>query len=352
MKAYPLVLERQLKDRLWGGGRLASFLKLPQPYPERIAESWQVYASNRVLNGPCAGMTLAQVSASWGERLLGSLSPLRYGLDFPLLAKFIDSEQDLSIQVHPDDAYAHRVEAGSGFHGKNEAWYILDAGPGAEIVYHLARPVTREQFQAAVGEGALLPLLHRQPVRAGEVVFVPAGILHSIGAGVTLFEIQQKSDLTYRVYDYGRLGADGKPRPLHLDKALDVIAFDRQPPSLAGPLELDPSGEKLLLVACRHFAMERWRPGTRLTDQTRPSSLEIMTLTAGSLELSWRGGSLERQAGESVVLPASLGDYEIVPRPGLELLRCYVPDLDRVLKPALFQSGHRPEALAGVVFDH
>ena len=120
MALHPLLLERHLDDRIWGGNRLASFLGLSPPYPERIAESWQVYDANRVINGPLAGQTLAQVAARYGDKLLGTLSPPRYGADLSLLVKFIDAQQDLSIQVHPDDDYAHQFEAQSGFHGKSE----------------------------------------------------------------------------------------------------------------------------------------------------------------------------------------------------------------------------------------
>ena len=138
MKLYPLHLQRHLDDRLWGGDRLVRFLDLTPPYPERIAESWQVYDDNLILNGPLAGQTLAEVTREYRDRLVGSLSIPRYGADFPLLAKFIDARQDLSIQVHPDDDYAHSVEAATGFHGKSEAWYILEADPGASLYYHLA----------------------------------------------------------------------------------------------------------------------------------------------------------------------------------------------------------------------
>ncbi len=345
MRLYPLLLERHLDSRVWGGQRLAPFLGLPQPHPERIAESWQVFDTNRILNGPLEGMTLAQAAHQAADRLVGTLSPPRYGADFPLLAKFIDARQDLSIQVHPDDGYAHRVEAHTGFHGKNEAWYILDAEPGADLFYHLAQPVTRGQFEAAVQGNTLLPLLNRQPVAAGDVIFVPAGTLHTINAGILLFEIQQKSDLTYRVYDYGR------PRPLHLEKALDVIAFDRPPPSPVRPLGLAPDGSQTLLVACRHFAMERWQLNTPIATGTRSTSLEILTLTAGAGELHWDESVLPLRAGESVVLPASLGPYRLAPRDQLALLRCYVPDLEPDILARLRRLGYSQAQIANVVRD-
>ena len=351
MKPYPLLLERHLDGRVWGGQKLAPFLGLPRPYPERIAESWQVFDANKVLNGPLAGMTLAQVTEQLAEKLVGSLPFGMRGADFPLLAKFIDAQQDLSIQVHPNDEYAHRVEVHTGFYGKNEAWVILEAEPGAELFYHLARPVTRAEFAAAVQTGALAltSLLNRRPVKAGDVIFVPAGTLHTINAGVTLFEIQQKSDLTYRVYDYGRLGNDGRPRPLHLEKALDVIAFNRPPPPPLRPLPLTPGGEQTLLLAGRHFALERWQLSYSMAAATRPTSLDILTLVAGQGTLSWDGGELPLKTGESVVLPAVLGAYQMVPRPALTLLRCYVPDLERDVKKRLREQGYSETQIAQVV---
>ncbi len=345
MDLYPLLLERHLDNRVWGGQKLAFFLDLPPPHPERIAESWQVFDANRVLNGALAGAALAQVARDYGEGLVGTLSPPRYGSDFPLLAKFIDAQKDLSIQVHPDDAYAHRVEAHTGYHGKNEAWYILDAEPGADLCYHLARPVSRDEFAEAVRTDALLPLLNRRPVRAGDVVFVPAGTLHTINAGIMLFEIQQKSDLTYRVYDYGR------PRPLHLEKALDVIAFDRPPPTPVRPLPLTRDGARTLLMACRYFAMERWQLASTLRTTTRPSSLEILTLIAGRGNLSWEQGDIALQTGESVVLPAALGGYAITPDDQLTMLRCYVPDLEQEIIAPLRQQGYSEEQIGGAVFE-
>ena len=345
MEYYPLLLERHLDGRIWGGKKLASFLNLPEPHPERIAESWQVFDTNRVLNGRLAGMTLAQVTAQQGAGLVGTLSLPRYGADFPLLAKFIDAAQDLSVQVHPDDTYAHKVESETGFHGKNEAWYILDARPGADIFYHLARPVTRAEFAAAVAAGEVTALLNRRPVHPGDVIFVPAGTLHTINAGITLFEIQQKSDLTYRVYDYGR------GRPLHLDKALDVIAFHKPPPPLVKPLALDAAGCRMLLLATPHFALERWQLDQPAPGETRPTSLEIITAIAGRGGLSWDGGDLALSQGTSVVLPAALGSTTIHPQGALTLLRCTIPHLERDLREPLRRLGHSPAQINRVIVD-
>ncbi|HEY53016.1 MAG TPA: mannose-6-phosphate isomerase [Caldilineae bacterium] len=334
MTLYPLRLQRKLDYRLWGGQRLARWLDLPEPLPTDLAESWQVYESNQVLNGPLSGRTLAEVTRAYGADLVGTLSIPRYGLDFPLLAKFLDANAKLSIQVHPDDAYAHSVEAHTGFHGKTEAWYILHAEPGAQLVYGLKQTTARDSFKQAVADGALEELLNYVDVEAGDVVFVPAGTLHAINEGILLFEIQQKSDLTYRIYDYNRRDARGNLRELHLDKALDVLHFGPPTQEKTPPLSLAPGRD--LLVACPYFALERHRYVESRPFRTRPTSFEIWTLVESRATVA--GEKLK--AGDSLVLPASLGDYDIDPDPDCTLLRCYVPDLATDLLEPLRELGY------------
>ena len=317
----PLILERRLDSRIWGGDRLGRWLGLADP-PPRLAESWQVYEHNRIVGGPYAGQTLAQVVAHHGPALVGSRSFERYGADFPLLAKFIDAADKLSVQVHPDDEYAHRVEAASGFHGKTEARYILQADPGAEVIHGLVAPSSRDAFAAAVADGTLLTLLRRVPVAAGDTIFVPAGTVHAINAGIMLFEIQQKSDLTYRVYDYDRRDDQGRPRALHLDRALDVINYGVAPPAKVAPRPLGDGRD--LLVECPYFAMERWTFQAPQDAATTPGSFEILTVIDGAVALHGAADVLRLVRGESVVLPASLGAYRLQPDPAVTLLRCYV----------------------------
>jgi mannose-6-phosphate isomerase len=318
----PLLLERKLDSRIWGGETLGAWLGLAEP-PAQLAESWQVYEHNHITGGPFAGRTLADVTTEFGVGLVGTHSFGRYGADFPLLAKFIDAADDLSVQVHPDDAYAHSVEAASGFHGKTEAWYILRAAPGADLIHGMAEPSDRQRFAAAVADGTLMGLLRRVPVAPGDAVFVPAGTVHAISGGIMLFEIQQKSDLTYRVYDYDRRDAQGNLRELHLERALDVIDYDAAPPAKVVPQALDDM--RTLLVSCPYFAMERWELRIPYDRVTSPDSFEILTAIDGKARLDWGGGSLELRRGESVVLPAALGGYQLRPQPQATLLACYVP---------------------------
>jgi mannose-6-phosphate isomerase len=351
---YPLLTERRIVEPIWGGARLAAWLDLPEPRPQKLGETWQVYDANPICNGPLAGRTLAEATRIYGAALVGTRTIACYGPDFPLLAKFIDANDKLSIQVHPDDAYAHRHEATTGFHGKTEAWYILDAAPGADIIYGLARPTSREEFAAAVQHTDVESLLRRVPVQAGDVVFVPAGTLHAINAGIVLFEIQQKSDLTYRVYDYGRRDArTGQTRELHLAKALDVIDYNPAPRSTLTPLPLEQDDTRLLLVACPYFALERWTLRGERKLATDPGSFEILTVIAGTFNLGWAGEIVHLRRGDSVVLPAALGAYTLCVAAengaDCQILRAYVPDLKGGLIPSLRAQGSAEERIAQVV---
>ncbi|HEU4328562.1 MAG TPA: type I phosphomannose isomerase catalytic subunit [Roseiflexaceae bacterium] len=319
----PLALERRLDSRIWGGHTLGAWLGLADA-PAQLAESWQVYDQNRVAGGPFDGQTLAQLAAAHGADLVGARSFARYGADFPLLAKFIDAADHLSVQVHPDDAYAHRFEAATGFHGKTEAWHILHAEPGAALIHGLRAPSDREALARAVEGGQLLELLRTVPVAPGDTLFVPAGTIHAINAGIMLFEIQQKSDLTYRVYDYDRRDAQGRPRDLHLDRALEVIDYGPPRPAHSPPRALAPG--RTLLVECLYFAMERWELSGEQALRTDPGSFEIWTAIDGAAALEWPGGTAPLPRGASLVLPAALGDYTLRAEPAATLLRCFVPE--------------------------
>jgi mannose-6-phosphate isomerase len=322
MSIPPLKLERRLDSRIWGGSTLGPWLGLADA-PANLAESWQVYEHNPIAGGALAGQTLAELTAQHGAALVGTRSFARYGADFPLLAKFIDAADDLSVQVHPDDRYAHTVEAATGFHGKTEAWYILRATPGAEVIYGFAAPASREATADAIAAGTLDQLLQRVPVAAGDTIFVPAGTVHAINAGILLFEIQQKSDLTYRVYDYNRRDNAGNLRELHVDRALDVLDYRQPSTGKVAPQPLD--AQRTLLTQCDYFAMERWELAAPCTAATEPGSFEIMTVIDGATRLEADGDTLELQRGESVVLPAALGAFTLAPAPSATLLRCYVP---------------------------
>ena len=340
---YPIRLQPKLDYRLWGGQRLARWLGLPQPLPTDLAEAWLIYTQNRIQNGDLAGQTLAQAARALGPSLLGSQSRARYGLDFPQLTKFIDANARLSIQVHPDDAYAHSVEAHTRFHGKTEAWFILHAEPDASIIYGLKRPSNRREFEQAVQAGELEALVNTVPVQTGDVIYVPAGTLHAINQGILLFEVQQTSDLTYRVYDYQRRGPDGKLRPLHLQKALDVMTYQPPAQEKIPPLALGPNHD--LLIASPYFALEKHRYTEAVKRSTRPTSFETWTLIQGAVQIA--GEALT--PGQALLLPAYLGDFRIEPEGEAVLLRTTTPHLQEDYIRPLLRQGCTPERIAQTV---
>jgi mannose-6-phosphate isomerase len=263
--------------------------------PKPIGELWLAYDQNRIGSGPFAGKTLAEALPELGADFIGKAAYSKYGLELPLLVKFLDTAEWLSVQVHPDDAYAHTVEAARGFHGKTEAWYILE-GEG-EIVYGLREPMERENLARAAQDGTLWDRLRREWVVSEQVIPVPAGTIHALGPGLLLYEVQQRSDLTYRLYDYGR------PRELHLEKGLDVAK--RTPTPLPHPVPL-PAHHKEILLACEAFVLERHHLRGRLTLRAPDDSFLLLTLIVGGAEwlegsLSW-GDTLLVGAGQTVEL--------------------------------------------------
>ncbi|RME66534.1 MAG: AI-2E family transporter, partial [Caldilineae bacterium] len=314
---YPLLFEPVYKDYIWGGRNLERVLGRALP-PGIIAESWEIAAhpngQSTVANGPLAGKTLAQLQEMLGERLVGSNS--RRALDlgkFPLLIKLLDANRWLSVQVHPDDDYALAHE---GEFGKTEMWVVLHAEPGAELIYGLRRGADRAAFTQAVAEGRVEELLHRIPVQAGDVIFVPAGAVHALGPGIIVAEIQQNSDTTYRIYDWGRLGHDGKPRPLHVESALEVIDWTLVEPQASRPTPLPGDGPGVAreeLARCAYFLTQRLRlePGAVLQDRCAGDTFQIWGVLDGAVDISWSGGEERLTAVAWTLLPADLGPFQI-----------------------------------------
>jgi mannose-6-phosphate isomerase len=303
----PWLLEPSLSPRLWGSGILPSRLGLePPPNADPVGEAWLLYDQNRVMGAPA--VTLAEL-LSREPSLLGEASLRRYGEKLPLLSKLIDAAERLSIQVHPDDAYARSAEAATGHFGKAEAWLILEAEPGASIVWGFAREVDKAELRSRVERGTLEEVLNVVPVSPGDVIYNPPGTVHAIGAGILLFEIQQASDLTYRLYDYGRRDAQGRTRELHVDKALEVVDLRPGERAKVVPVALTANGERL--VACEHFAMERWRVTGRQAFAVDPARFETLTVVEGALTLAWEAGELALGWGATVFVPATLSGYTL-----------------------------------------
>ncbi|CAA7600113.1 Mannose-6-phosphate isomerase [Acididesulfobacillus acetoxydans] len=303
---YPLKFLPVYKERVWGGHNLARLLgrKLPK---DKIGESWDLCCHQNgmsiVANGHLRGKTLAELMAEYKEELMGkAYDPAGY---FPLLIKIIDANNKLSVQVHPDDEYAHEVE---GEPGKAEAWYVIEAKPDAKIVYGLKDEVSRENFRQAVRTGEIMACLREVPVKQGDIIYIPSGLIHALLAGVLVYEVQQNSDTTYRVYDYGRLDKDGKLRELHIENALDVINFSGQE---------DTHFDKDMIDS-PYFQMERIRIDNERSDKLNDSFL-IYCIIGGKGGIAYHGGIEAINKGETVLVPASL--KEVTVRGNLELLR-------------------------------
>ncbi|MBQ8961556.1 MAG: mannose-6-phosphate isomerase, class I [Ruminococcus sp.] len=295
----PFELIPPIKDYIWGGTKLREEFGKESSL-ERLAESWELSCHKDGMSvigsGEFSGTTLAELIKDRPEIVGGGRTEL------PVLVKLIDARNDLSIQVHPDDAYA---QAHEGDNGKTEMWYIVDCEPGAELVYGFSRDITKEEFRRAIEEDTLMGCVDRVPVKKGDVFFITPGTLHAIGKGILIAEIQQSSNVTYRVYDYGRLGADGKPRELHIEKAVEVTNTRRSAPY--APAEPVALGTSLLtvLAKCRYFTASKAeiRGEMSLGELTEESFVHILCID-GEGELTFEGGSIGLKKGSSVFVPA------------------------------------------------
>ncbi|NOZ27630.1 MAG: class I mannose-6-phosphate isomerase [Chloroflexi bacterium] len=326
---YPLTFEPQFRDYIWGGRNLEAFgRKLP---PGIVAESWEIsghFSSPTAVDaGPYKGRLLTELLPELGIDLVGrrNQAALERG-KFPLLVKLLDANQDLSVQVHPDDEYARVHE--NGELGKTEMWYILRAKPGARLIYGLRRGVTREDFLRALQEGDLERCLHYLPVREGDVVFIPTGTVHALLAGLVVVEIQQNSDATYRVYDWNRVGPDGKPRPLHIEKAMDVIDFNRVEPGAVRPepVEVRDGFRREVITRCPYFIVEKIEltAGERFSGACTGDTFEIWGCVRGEAAVTWAGDPVILPTVRFTLLPAALGEFAVEAREPAVLLRTYV----------------------------
>jgi mannose-6-phosphate isomerase len=274
-----------------------------------------------------AGRTLGEVWPSLPEEWTGT--ELRGLPHIPLLVKFIFPEEKLSVQVHPDDAYAEQHESAAGGVGKTEMWYVVSAREGATVRVGLNPKVTRESFQRAVVDGTAENCLASVAVRPGDAVFVPAGTAHTICPGVVLCEIQQQSDITYRVFDYNRVGTDGKPRALHIRQALEVMQFGEQSGGLWDPVRVTRGAvTETFYAACRHFATERWEFSERIVAFTSPEHFDLLIFLEGKGRIEFSDGTESFGPADVWLLPAALGAYHLTADSPTTLLRAYVPDLN------------------------
>jgi mannose-6-phosphate isomerase len=323
---HPIRLEASLHETIWGGRRLeeAGWKRLPNG-TVAIGEAWETELNTVAQNAPYRGKTLEQLVQELGVDLLGHDTVAVFGQHFPLLAKFIDANAQLSVQVHPNDQYAAKHEQGKL--GKTEFWYILAATPGARIVHGFQATTTRAEVLAAIEQIKLEDLVHEEPVAPGDVILVPAGTVHAIGGGVLLYELQEYSDVTYRMYDYGRLDAHGKPRELHIERSLDVAHYGPSRHIQVQPVTLADTRDYLdrCLVACRYFVTREVVLRQKMEGETSGSCLIISAL-GSHLKLRY-GERLQAQAdldrGQTMILPATLGHFCIEGK--ATFLYSYVP---------------------------
>ena len=308
----PLVLAPKLTSAIWGGNALVARYGQPGDPAATLGESWECWDENAVAVGPLTGETLAQARAELGAALMG---PVDANARFPVLTKIIDAHEALSVQVHPDDAYAQRVEHQPV--GKTECWYILAADAGAELVLGWTRDTDRAEYERRVADGTLGDLLRRVPVKPGDAFYLPAGTLHAIGAGIQLFETQQASDLTYRIFDWNRVGADGKPRELHVAKAADVLDFRATLPGAVQQMAFtDGTLQRNVAIADPRFAVERVTidaSGGTLATDGRP--LAIMAMDA-PLALDIDETSTPVGRWQTAIVPASNARVGFTPADG------------------------------------
>ena len=326
---YPLKFKPYLCTKVWGGEKIAPFKGI-YTTRNRIGESWEISAVEGhvsiVENGPLAGKSLTDLMNEYGAALVGRKVFKKYGTEFPLLIKFIDAKDDLSVQVHPTDEQAARIKP--GLKGKTEMWYVVGADKGARLLSGLTQEITPEEYEEKVNDKTITDVLGRYDVHPGDVFFLPAGRIHAIGAGTFVAEIQQTSDITYRIYDYGRLGLDGKPRELHIDQAKAAIDYTVFPDYRTKYSK--EKNKETSLVSCKYFT-------TSLFDVDKPVSKNLSALDSfvvvicvggkGELVDNESDGSVHRielHQGETVLVPATSSTIEFHPDGPMTCLTSYI----------------------------
>lgn len=325
MNLYPLKFEPLLRPMIWGGSDICKFKEIT-PLEAGIGESWEISdienSMSIVANGDLKGKTLHEVITENGASFMGNHVYERFGNRFPLLVKFIDACNDLSIQVHPDDELAG--ERHNSF-GKTEMWYVINAREGAGLYSGFSAQITPEEYVERVNSNTFMDVLQRYQVKAGDVFFLPAGRVHAIGSGLFIAEIQQTSDVTYRIYDYNRLDKDGNRRELHTELAKDAIDYtvlsDYQ-------TQYEPKeNEAVELVECKYFhtnLLEINEPAERKMKQYDSFVIYICNEGKGEIEDA-AGNKVSVCQGDSILVPASMADLTIRPEGDLKLLEVYIP---------------------------
>jgi mannose-6-phosphate isomerase len=325
VELYPLRFEPIFKNNLWGGSFLRPLFGLDAP-SEPEGEAWLLSDQgdnvSRVVDGPLRGKTLRDLMGSHRRELIGSAAaPLDR---FPLLLKLLDARQPLSVQVHPNDEQAQRLESASAGFGKTEAWVILRTEPGSLLYAGLREGVTADEFREALKGGTLPEVLHAISPRPGDCFFLEAGMIHAIGAGLILFEVQQTSDITYRLFDWGRVDAKtGRPRPLHIESALLCTNVEAGPCHAVKPARLAGT-DRERLVACQYFTLDRIH-GDRRFPVGESGQCRLVVCLDGRANLIHKGKSHPLKLGDVLLLPAAISPCECIPDGMATVLEIWIP---------------------------
>ena len=315
MNKTPFSLAPEYRDYVWGGAKLR-----PEIVP--TAEAWIIYAGNRISSGPYAGQTLADISLTFGSDLLGARAVAQTGKRFPVLVKILDCAQWLSLQVHPNDEQAQKLE-GEGFFGKTEAWHVLETEPNVKLVAGIKPNTSADALTNAIQSKSesILDLVQMVDVKAGDTLFMTPGTIHALGPGMLIYEIQQTSDLTYRVYDWGR--PETETRKLHIDKAI-AVSNPNAVTSVLQTVDVN-DGEVKTLTQCEYFKLETISVNEKSLElDTRGESFHGLTVIEGQIQVSAQGEAFVLNKFETLLIPACCGAYQIKPLSNSRVLKASV----------------------------
>lgn len=344
-----LAFEGRYFERMWGGDTLRRIHHIATPCASRIGEAWMISDHDLhvsvIADGPLKGQTLRQLLEEDPTRILGARAQLTVHGRFPLLLKLLDATDKLSIQVHPDDEGAARW--GEPDAGKREMWYVLQGEEDSMLYCGIPPGFTHNEFKAALNAGSLGDQLIRFPAREGTAVFVEAGTVHAIGGGVLIAEIQQNSDLTYRVDDWGRVQSDGTPRHLDIEKAMDVIRFGSEHPGATRPITYASGDARVsVLAACQHFAAERVDLAGHYSCDTRGESFALLLGISGEPTVKSQGSVHDLRPSSALMVAGSVTGFSV--EGTASFLRYYVPDLEADIRRPLAAAGHAEYAIVGL----
>jgi mannose-6-phosphate isomerase len=321
---YPLTFSTIYKDKIWGGQKIRSILNKDFGDLPNCGETWEVSGVSGnisvVDNGTLAGQPLTALIQEYKSELVGKHVHHQFGDEFPLLIKFIDANQDLSIQVHPDDELAAKRH--NSF-GKTEMWYVLQADQGAKLISGFNQPLTREKYLEKFNAGKLTDILNSEEVKDDDVFFLPAGRVHTIGKGLMIAEIQQTSDITYRIYDFDRVDAEGKKRELHVEEALNAIDYRHYDSYKTDYSE--KSNSRNQLVECPYFVTNKLVLDKPYDASLSADSFRVYICLSGKAELVTPNGTVGMKSGSVALVPAAIESVGIEPKSKVTLLETYVP---------------------------